>query len=119
MGKGVRDNMPLGSFLNPIVSDGAGSVQSLFDISSFQNPAGSMGLVSPDTGEAVRLELQPDRQFVGLGGTGPSFSVFHLLGDAQQGLDVMPHFVGHYVGLGEISLGLEARPQILKKLMSK
>ena len=61
MGEGIGDDIALAPFLHAIVPDGAGRVQSLFDITGLQDLARSLSQVGPDTGETVRLELEPDR----------------------------------------------------------
>ena len=64
--KAVRHHVTLRALLHPVVADLRGGVQSLLNVSLFQNPAFSICRIGPDAGQAVRLKLKPNRERIGL-----------------------------------------------------
>ena len=74
--------------------------------------ARAVGVVRPDAGQAIGLQLEPHRQRVGLLLRRRAAARLHLLGDAEQVLHVMPDLVRDHVGLREIARRLEALAQL-------
>ena len=61
MGKSIRDHVTLGPPLDPIISNRTGSVQPFFDVAGLKDLAALIGLVGPNTCEAVSLQFHPHR----------------------------------------------------------
>jgi hypothetical protein len=80
-----------------------GSAHGVLDIALLQNLAGVLGLVRPDAGKAVRLQLQPNAQLVVLNLTDPAAPLLHLAGDAHQVLHMVADLVCNHMGLGKIT----------------
>jgi hypothetical protein len=59
MGKSVRDYVTLGLPLDPIIANRAGSVQSFLNVSGLKDLAAFIGLMSPNSCEAVSLQFHP------------------------------------------------------------
>src|SRR5262249_60201452 len=76
---------------------------------------GLLGVVGPETGQEIGLELQPNRQPVELrlAQTGP-LRVYPL-GDAEQILHMVADLVSNQIGLGEFPRGTKASFHILKE----
>ncbi|MDR6357907.1 hypothetical protein Q3H58_004578 [Pseudomonas psychrotolerans] len=102
--------------LQAIVTDGIGRVQGLFQVARFQPVQPLLGVVGPDAGVAVGLQLQADRQAGGtLGGDTPTPRRFHLARGTGEVLHVVADLVGDDVGAGEIAVGAEALLQFLEE----
>lgn len=56
--KAVRHHVTLRLFLDAVIPDGAGGIQSFFNIAGFQNISFLVGLMRPHAREAIRLQLQ-------------------------------------------------------------
>ena len=98
--------------LQPVVADGLGGVERLFQIAALQHLL-FFHIVAPDPGEAVRLEFELDRQPV-LGDLAqPLLLLAHLGGDAEQVLHVVAHLVGDHIALGEVAVG----PQLVAHVL--
>src|SRR5690606_40225065 len=63
---------------------------------------------SPNAREAVRLQFHAHRELVGLSLGGALARLLHLVGDAEQVLDVVSDLVRDNVGLGEVPRRAEA-----------
>jgi len=63
----------------------------------------------PYPGKAIGLQLEPDRQGVGLAFRHLASRLIDLAGYAQQVLHVVPHLVRDHTGLGEIARRVETR----------
>ena len=74
-----------------------------------------VGGVAPQPREAIRLQFLAHRQGVDLRRTAAAPRGLHLLADAQQGLHVVAHLVGHHVGLGKITRGAVALAEVVEK----
>ena len=85
MGPGLGIYASGGLLLDPVVAHRGGGVERLVDVARFEEVA-LLGGVRPDAGEAVGLELEPDRERVGLTGS-------LLL--ARRTLPLMPEQVLH------------------------
>src|SRR5262245_12360538 len=108
VGERLRRHVALGLALEPVVTDGRRRGESLLEIAGLEDVARPIGMVSPDAGEAVRLELLPNRERVRLGPADAVARGHDALGDAQQRLHVMPDLVGDDVRLREVARGAEA-----------
>src|SRR3990170_6903688 len=113
MGESVRHDIALRLFLDAIVADGARRVESLFDVAGLDDVLGLLGVIGPDAGKTVGLELHAHLERI-------AFSLVHalaqgldLIGDAQELLHVMADLMGEDVGLGEVAGGPEAVLQLL------
>ena len=102
VGEGVRGHVSPGLPLHPVIADSAGRIEGFLDVALLEDVAGLVGVVSPDTGKTVRLQLHHDRKLVGLCLARPAAERMDLLGNPQEVLDMMPHLVGDDIGLGEI-----------------
>ncbi len=114
MGERVRRHVAPALLLQPVVADGAGGVQRLFQVAGFQNLAALSG-VGPDARETVGLQLLAHGQQVGLRLACAAFELLDPAGDTDECLHVMADFVGDHVGLGEVAAGAEAGAQILEE----
>ena len=103
MGPAFGARVTRGSALDHVVTDRRGGSQSLFDVTRLQQVPVAGRVMAPDPGETIGLELEPHRDGVGLGGTSPAARLFDAVGDAEQVLDVMAHFVRDHIGLGEVA----------------
>ena len=65
MGEGIRDDSALALALQAVVADGGGRVQRFLDVAGLDDVT-LLGVIGPDAGEAIGLELDPDRQRIGL-----------------------------------------------------
>lgn len=57
-------------------------------------------VAGPHTGQAIRLEFQPDREGVGLVGVLPA-EPLHFVGGTDEVLNVMTNLMGDHVGLSK------------------
>ena len=94
--------MTLGSSLYPIISDGTGSIQPFFDVPGLKDLAALMGLIGPNSREAVSLQFHPHRQFVPFSRVNPRLKITHLVGNTEKGLNMMAHLMGNNIGLSKI-----------------
>ncbi len=108
MGEAVGDH-PAGALaLDAVIADGAGRVESFLEVTCLEHVALALGVIAPDPGQTIRLQLEPHRELVGLGLADPPLHGLDLGVDAQQVLDVVADLVGDHVGLGEIAGRAEA-----------
>ena len=108
MGEGIGGDAASGLPLDPVVSDRPGGPESLLHIPRLQKPL-SCCAVPPYPGQAVGLQLQPDRQAVGLDLARAALETVHLVRGAEELLDVG---VGRGGEKGRISRGvLPAEPR--------
>ena len=102
MRKGIRHDHALASFLQRVVADLAGGVQGLVDVAFFDD-AVALGVMGPDAGIAVGLQLDPDRDGVAVARRSALALPVGALEDAGKVLDVVADLVGDDIGLGEIA----------------
>src|SRR4030095_541800 len=93
--------------LERVVADLGGRVHGLFDVALLQYLAGILGVMGPDTGEAVGLQFHFDAHGVVLALAGLAAQALHLAGDAQLVLHVVAHLVGNDVGVGNVAGGAQ------------
>src|SRR5678815_4849468 len=115
VGEVVGHHAPLSLALQAVVPDGGGGAEGFVEVAFFQDVAGLVGVVGPDAGETVGLQLHPDRQRVGFPGVAAAANVLHALGDAEESLDVVADFVGNHVGLGEVTGSAEAIAEVAEE----
>jgi hypothetical protein len=87
--EGVRHDILLCLFPYPIVTDGAGSRQTFLDVALLEDLPRAVGIVRPDAGEAVGLELHGNLDGVRLLAVGALLKVSHLTRDPQQRLHMV------------------------------
>src|SRR4051812_23721927 len=61
VGEGVGDDVALSLFLDSVVADRGGGAQGFFQITGLEDLLRSLGVVGPDAGVEVGLELEADR----------------------------------------------------------
>ncbi len=66
------------------------------------------GVVAPDAGKAVGPQFHLHRERIRIPLAAPSLRLRYLPIDAEQILHVVPDFMRHHVGLGEVAGGAEA-----------
>jgi hypothetical protein len=103
VGERVGNGVATRLLLQAVVADGAGSVQPFLDVACLDDVARAIGVVGPDPGQAIGLELKAHRQGVGLGLAGTAARRFHLVQDAKQVLHVVTNLVRDDVRLGKIA----------------
>ena len=99
----LRDGVALRLALQPVVTDGGGCGKALLDVARLEEVLVAIGVVSPDAGQAVRLELEPHGQRVGLLLRRRAARRAHFVGDAEQVLHVVTDLVRDHVRLREIA----------------
>ena len=108
VGKAIRRDPRSGHPLDAVVADRGGSVQPFIDVAGLElhfplsGPARLRGVMAPDAGETVGLQLEPDRQLVLLIWT-RLLEAADLRLDAEQMLHVVPKLVRQHVGLRKIA----------------
>ena len=88
--------------LQAIVSHGAGGVQRRLDIALLDDVLGAVGMIGPDTGEAVGLQLYPDRDRIRPPLVAPGVFGVRPLQNAEFVLNMMTDLVGNHIGFGEL-----------------
>ena len=102
VGECVRYHCAMCLALQAIVSHGAGGVQRRLDVALLDDVLGAVGMIGPDTGEAVRLQFYAYRNRVG-----PPLLALRALGvrplqDAELVLHMMADLMGNHIGFGEL-----------------
>ena len=103
---------PRAAFCMLVVADRAGRVQGLVDVAGLEDVARALGVMAPDAGVAVGLQLEADGKRVASRLVRALLRRVHLVGDAEQVLHVMPDLVRDHVGLGEVAGRAEAVLQL-------
>lgn len=115
MRPGFRLHVTPPHFLQPIVSNRGCGVQPSFEIPRLDQLALSFRMVSPDTGQTVGLQFHSNRQGVGFRFRRTPAKPMHVLCDAEQILNMVSHFMGNHIGLGEIAGGVEPLGHLVEK----
>src|SRR5436189_3564160 len=89
--------------VRPVVANPAASADCLFDIAGFDNMLDPVGITSPNAGEKICLQLEPNRKLVVFRLTDPASRRLNAIRNAEQILQVMSHFVRYDVGFCEIA----------------
>ena len=111
----VGDDISLGLHLQPVVANRLRGAEGGLDIAHFQNLFHPLGVVCPDPGQKIGLQLQPDGKLVGFRLAPSALKGMDLVADPQQVLHVMADFVCDHVGLGKISRSFEFFSELLKE----
>ena len=93
--------------LQAIVSHGAGGVQRRLDVALLDDVLGPVGMVGPDPGETVRLQLYPYRDRVGPLLVAPGALGVRPPQDTEFVLNVMTDLMGNDIGFGELPRRVE------------
>src|SRR5690606_2502265 len=113
VGERLGHDDALGALHDVVVADGGGGLHGLLDVAGLEPALRLLGVVGPDAGEAVGLELEADRQLVVVALAQLAPRLVHLLHRAEQVLDMVADLVRDHVGLGEVAAGAEALAQHL------
>src|SRR5262245_815142 len=62
VGERVGHDIPLSLALQPVVADRRRGTERRLDVAGFEDLAALLGMVQPDAGQEVGLELDPDRE---------------------------------------------------------
>src|SRR5215471_13950954 len=74
-----------------------------------------VGITSPNAGQKICLQLEPDRELVVFSFTDAPSHRLHTITDTEQILHMMSHFMRDDVGLCEISSGTQALLEFIEK----
>src|SRR3990172_376181 len=107
VGERIGNDKAPGPLLQTVVPDGAGRAERLLHVARFQDIPRLVRVEGPDSGKAVRLELQPDQETVPLHLAHAGAVVPDLLRNPQKVLHVVADFVCDHIRLSEIPLGVE------------
>src|SRR4030066_628755 len=107
VGERIGNDKAPGPLLQAVVPDGAGRAERLLHVARFQDIPRLVRVIGPDSGQAVRLKLQPDREAVPLPLAHAGAVVLDLLRNPQQVLHVVTDLMGDDVRLCEIAPGVE------------
>src|SRR5262245_20888937 len=103
VGERVRNDVALAAPLQAIVADGGCCLHGRLDVAWLDHPPLFFGVVRPDPGEAIGLQLDPHLQLVGIALVHAALHRLHPRQNAEQVLHVMADLVRDYVGLGELA----------------
>ncbi len=114
VGERVRVDAAALLLLDPVVPDRRGRRQPFFDVAGLDEVVLRVGGVGPDAGKAVRLELEPHRELVGVVGVLLPLEV-DVLHHAEEVLDVVAELVRDHVGPREVAGGAELLLQLVEE----
>src|SRR5688572_15333799 len=106
MGPALGLDGAAGFALQAIVADRGGGSERFVDVAGFEQVT-ALGRVTPDAGEAVGLELEPDGEAAGAFALAARRAM-HLVARAELVLQVVTDLVRDHVRLGEVAGGAEA-----------
>ena len=115
MGERIGDRITLRTFLQVVVADFARRVKRLLDVARLEGIEHSVVVVSPHTGEEIRLKLNADTDIVGLRLVRAVHGGMSLVECPEEVLDVVADLVGYDVGIGEIAVRTEGLAHIAEK----
>ena len=101
--------------MESIVANRAGRAHRFPNISSFYNMFDPVGITSPNAGEKICLQFEPDREPIVFSFADPTTRRLHTIGNAEQILYVMSNFVRYDVGLREIASCTQAALEFMEK----
>ena len=107
------DHVAPSALLLRVVTHRGGGAQRRGHIALLENVLGFVGVLRPNAGIAVGLQLQFHRQLVCLRLRSLLLRSVHPGGDAEQVLHVMAHFVREHIRLGEQTGRLELVRELL------
>lgn len=103
MGEGMWHRLAPGVALERVVTDLARRVQGLLQVAGFDRAKDRLGLMRPDSGQAVGLQFDTHRNRVRIGLTGTLARRIRLPEDAQFVLNVMGDLVRDDIGRGKVA----------------
>ena len=112
MREGIGYDLALRPALEIIVADHTRCAHCFFDVPNFHDVLDAISVTRPDTGEEIRLELEPDGELIVFCLADAAACAVQAIGDAEQLLHMMPDFVGDDVSLREIARRPEAITQL-------
>jgi len=115
MSEGIGHDISLGLLLEAIIADGRGRPQARLDVAFLEDMPQPLSMVGPNPSEEIGLQLQSNRQPLGLGLAHPLLARMNLVTDPLQVLDVMTDFVSEYVSLREFSRRVESIRQFIEE----
>ena len=117
MGEGIRNDPALTLLLQTVVADGVRRVQCFLKIPFLEPVMTLLGVVGPDPGKAIRLQLLANQQAVVTLHTRAALTgSLHLLRYAQQRLHMVADLMGDHVGLSEVARDRKARGHLIEEL---
>ena len=114
MCEGFRIHISLRPLLNKIVSDSLSGLKALFYISRLQEVLPSR-MVAPNSGKAIGLQFLDNGKRIRFCLVRPAPHRVDLIGDPQQVLDMMAHFMSDDVSLSKIAGRSEAPVELLEE----
>ncbi len=112
MREGVRRHVAAGLLLQPVIADGGRGGERFVDVALLEDVTAAIGVIRPDAGIAVRLQLDSHRQRVGIGFARLLAQLLHLFGRAHEVLHVVTDLVRDDVRLREVARRVEALAQL-------
>ena len=104
VGEAVRHHGALRFPLQRVVADRGRRLQRRVDVARIEELVLRLGVVRPDAGEAVGLQLDLHLHAIGLRAVaGGALRLLHLGQDAEQVLHVVADLVRDHIGLGELA----------------
>ena len=103
MGERLGHDAALSLALEAVVADRGGSVQAFLDVARLQDLPGALGVVRPDPGEAIRLQLHLHLERVRFGAAALALRLLDSPGDPEEVLHVVADLVRDDVRLGEVA----------------
>ena len=101
--------------MKSVIANCAGCPHSFFNIAGFDNVLNPVGIPSPNAGQKICLQLEPDRELIVFRLTHSTARRLHAIGDTEQILNVMSNFVGYDVGLCEVASRTQAFLELTEK----
>jgi hypothetical protein len=115
VGKALGNHITLTAFLDSIVADLRGCIQTLLDVSFFENLSIPVCRARPDPGKAISLKFHPYRNGISLATARAALQLACLSHHAELVLHMVTDFVGDDIGLREISRCFETVAQLAKE----
>src|SRR5271166_5460407 len=103
VGEGVWNHVALGLLLQGVIANGRRRAKPRFDIAFLENVPFPLGVVSPDAGVIVGLELEHHRKPVGIFLANPALQLGDLLAGPEQVLNMVADLMSNHIGLGEFA----------------
>src|SRR5512139_2545435 len=89
--------------LQSIVADGRCRAEPFFEIARLDQVSFSVGVMTPDPGITIGLELHSDRKRVCFHLRHLSLKAMHLFSDAKEILHMMADLMGDHIGLSKVT----------------
>lgn len=115
MSECVRNNISLRLLLKPVIADGTCRIQRLFNVTRLKDLLRFVGMIGPDPGKKIRLQLKTNRESLVLRFAQTLALSLHFRHDAELVLNVMPYFMGDDVRPGKIARRTEPSLELIKE----